>query len=307
MKIVPVPIAMCALILGQASQLPTFRTVSDAVLVDVTVTRGATPVSDLTINNFELKDDGVKQQIRDVTVGSVPVDVLLALDVSGSIVGEKLSALQHAGRSLIQALRPEDRIAVVSFSNSVQLEFDWSADKSAAAAALAGIRSGNRTSLYDAVSAVSLFGTVNGDVRRHLLLITDGYDTASWISPLLAIDQAKRSNLIVHVIRVGYSRPIHFAATGSAQQDRHQIFLRQPELVPTEFLPMLTQETGGDLIDGENEERLAALCLQVGQVIRATYVLSYVPAGVSASGWHSIEVSLKSARGSVVARRGYQR
>jgi hypothetical protein len=83
--------------------------------------------------------------------------------------------------------------------------------------------------------------------------------------------------------------------------------LRHPELVPTEFLPTLAQETGGDLIDAENEEQLASLCDQVGEAIRTTYILSYAPAGIASDGWHAIDVSLKGARGSVVARRGYQR
>lgn len=95
---------------------PRFRVAVDAVSVDALVTRGGRPVSGLSANDFEVRDNGVPQQVKVVSVEAVPVNVVLALDVSESVAGERLASLADAGRAAVRGLRAIDRAAILTFS-----------------------------------------------------------------------------------------------------------------------------------------------------------------------------------------------
>lgn len=71
---------------GQEQQ-PIFRVTSELVAVPVFVESGNTPVTDLTVDDFELRDNGVVQAIEAVDDASSPVDLVVVVDVSGSVAG----------------------------------------------------------------------------------------------------------------------------------------------------------------------------------------------------------------------------
>ena len=71
------------------------------------------------------------------------------------------------------------------------------------------------------------------------------------------------------------------------------------------FVAELTSETGGRVIEAEDDANLHATFVVTLGEFRNRYVLSYTPAGVPAAGWHRLEVKLKGKKGSVTARRGY--
>jgi hypothetical protein len=80
-----------------------FRSSAQAVLVDVQVLEGNVPVAGLTAADFELRDSGVAQKIEAVTFEDVPVSLMLALDVSGSVKGAPLEHLKEAARAAAAA------------------------------------------------------------------------------------------------------------------------------------------------------------------------------------------------------------
>src|SRR5919112_32731 len=85
---------------GQAPppQQPVFRTGADVVSVDASVQRDRRPLTGLTAADFELLDNGVPQEISDVTYEKLPIDVTLLLDVSASVTGPILDELRRALR-----------------------------------------------------------------------------------------------------------------------------------------------------------------------------------------------------------------
>jgi hypothetical protein len=106
-----------------AAQLPmptpqtTFRAGVDLVRLDVSVVRGAQPVHGLTTRDFSIVDNGVRQRIESVTLlTDLPVSVIMVLDTSGSVAGERLTHLIDAAHGLLVALRPDDRAALLTFS-----------------------------------------------------------------------------------------------------------------------------------------------------------------------------------------------
>src|SRR5215471_17354195 len=78
--------SVSALSLGLGAQRPTFRAFTDVVSVDVSVKNGRVPVGGLTPADFELRDNGVVQAIDAVSIETVPIDVTLIVDLSGSVV-----------------------------------------------------------------------------------------------------------------------------------------------------------------------------------------------------------------------------
>src|SRR5262245_13613845 len=91
------------------STRPVFRGRAEAVRVDALVTENSRPVSGLQAGNFEVLDNGVRQQVDAVSSDTVPLDVVLALDTSGSVVGDRLEQLRSAAGGLLGHLRSGDR------------------------------------------------------------------------------------------------------------------------------------------------------------------------------------------------------
>ena len=104
---------------GVPVQQPTFRAFADVVSVDVSVKTGRVPVAGLTTADFEVLDNGVAQQLDAVSIEAVPIDVTLAVDLSGSVV-PNVKAFKSDVEKFVAMLRPADRVRIVSFSSDVR-------------------------------------------------------------------------------------------------------------------------------------------------------------------------------------------
>jgi VWFA-related protein len=204
-------------------------------------------------------------------------------------------------------LRPIDHLAVLTFSALVQRNVDWSSDTAAAHAAIDRLSGSSRTSLYDALSIAISLQASSPPGRMHVLLVTDGFDTSSWLSPLVPIFQVRHSDLVVHVVRLGFSSRFASPTDILGNRDRRALFLAQPELAPAELLPIVAEDTGGELVDAETHASVEAICARLVESFRSRYVLTYSPTCFAPHGWHPLTVSVKNHRGNVVARRGYDR
>ena len=85
--------------------------------VDVLVTENGRPVQGLTPADFEVLDNGVRQKVDLASFEQIPLNVVLALDMSASLQGLRLGHLQTAGRTVLDGLKPGDRAALVAFSH----------------------------------------------------------------------------------------------------------------------------------------------------------------------------------------------
>ena len=106
---------------ANARQNPAFRAKVESVRVDVLVTDNGQPILGLGPADFELLDNGVPQQVELVSFDQVPLNVILALDMSDSVAGERLEQLRGAGGGLLAALHKEDQAALVTFSHVVAM------------------------------------------------------------------------------------------------------------------------------------------------------------------------------------------
>ena len=116
-----------------AAQTATFSSRLEAVRVDVLVTDNGRVVRGLRPADFEVVDNGVVQQIDLATFEELPINVILAIDMSQSMVGERLEHLRAAGRAVLDGLRREDGAALLTFSHIVRLPQGLTRDAGACA------------------------------------------------------------------------------------------------------------------------------------------------------------------------------
>ena len=100
----------------QQEPAATFRSGADVVSVEASVRREKRPVTGLKLGDFQLLDNGVPQQISDVSYERLPIDVTVVLDVSASVTGAVLDQLRQSVRQLKTDLGPSDRLKLVAFN-----------------------------------------------------------------------------------------------------------------------------------------------------------------------------------------------
>jgi len=266
----------CLLTATLAQAQPSFRSRIEAVEVDVAVMRGGTTVAGLTADNFVVTDNGVVQEVRATLLAAEPLRLTLMLDVSKSVSGSRLASLIKAGRAMVHALRPDDQVSLITFSHRVTSVVPMGHDRSAINDALAMLSGDGATALRDA-AYLGLATASDGHARALLLLFSDGFDTTSFLTEDTVLESAKRSNTVVHAV--------HFR--------------------PDAFLSRLAEISGGRTWSASSDRQLEELFGRVLDEMRARYLLTYSPSGPQKPGWHQIKVSLKGARGDVIAKQGY--
>jgi VWFA-related protein len=295
---------ICAALAAAAGSPQTFKTDVDAVRVDVLVTERNRPIAGLSKEDFVLRDNGVLQRIDSISLEEVPFSMLLALDTSSSVNGPALKDLQQAARAAIGALRATDRASVITFSDVLRRRAEWSPNRPALADAIEATRASGPTALFDAAfAALSARDPLPG--RRGLIvLFTDGDDTASWLPSHATLEKTNRTDAVVYVVTT---------VPPPASPDRHLYYRSGIRLTPdagvvdrSSFLREIAERTGGDLLITDSRGLPATFERIVGE-FRRRYLVSYMPSGVEAGGWHAIDVTLGNHRGKVTARRGYQR
>lgn len=141
--------------------------------------------------------------LQPTSVRRVPANVLLLLDTSGEIVyGKSTKATRETAKSLIGALRAEDRFAVLQYHNQVETLAAWTSDKAAVIEALDHkLGFGRRSAFHAALSEALFFFEKTPRENRHLVLITDGVDSfGEPEAKTAAIERLMASEINVHVI-----------------------------------------------------------------------------------------------------------
>jgi len=260
-------------------QRPTFSSRALAVRVDVLATENGKPVSGLTAADFELLDNDVPQTIDAVNLGDFPVNAVIALDVSASTAGQAFEDLSAAGGALIDALRPEERASLTTFSEAVAPLVPLTTDHAAVHRALTNVVAGGQTSVIDGVY-VAMMTAQSVDGRPLVVVFTDGLDTVSWLRDADLIDATKRASAVIYTVATGPARQWQFLKDLATATGGRAIALGSPKSLQAEFLKILTE-------------------------FRSRYLLSFSPQGVAETGYHRLTVRSKRRGIIVTARPGY--
>jgi Ca-activated chloride channel family protein len=289
-------VALAALTTGFASQ-QTFRVGVDLVHFSVIVTdRQGAPVTGLTVDDFELVEEGRPQSISYFLEGfpesgdlgrMLPLHLGLALDTSGSMASD----IKDVRTGMIKFLNANEHAVdttLVDFDTEVRLARYSSADYARLIERIRMRKPDGWTAFYDAVG-VYLNGAADQDGEKILVIFTDGGDTRSAITFSELLDMLRASDVTTYVI--GYLEHQH----SSARTEQRMQLLRMAEL------------TGGDAFFPSSVKELEKIFGKIERTIAARYSLGYTSTDRRMNGsWRRVQVRLKrpDLKGAKIRTRG---
>ena len=220
--------------------------------VDVLAMDGRRPITGLTAADFELRDNGVVQDIQLVDTQGLPLGIVCALDASDSVAGPVLDDLTLAATALVDNLHRDDTVALLAFATRVHLLAPFTHDADRVRASIAALKPAGRTALRNAAFAAFALREQTPS-RPLILLFSDGQDTVSWLSREDVRAAAARSDAVFYGV-------VSERSGGGA----HVPFLRD-----------VASGTGGRVLMASAS--LQSTFAAILDEFRTRYVLTYVP------------------------------
>jgi Ca-activated chloride channel family protein len=252
------------------------------VLLDATVkTRTGDIMSDLKKDDFQVREDGAVQKLEVFSRDELPLNVALVLDLSDSI-GPFLGPLRDAATTALAALKPDDEVALFTFSTEAELRVPFTKDKSKIADQISTFRAGGATNINDGifVAAQYLLKTPpNG--RRVIILISDdvGTDAGGQGTRDIVTESIAADTVLYNLKIPGYNPASTLFAASMI-----------PGLVN---IRKVMDQTGGEIFDVKNVANLDAMFQALIQRIKTRYTLGYYTNASGAEGKpHKLDVVL---------------
>lgn len=272
---------------AQDDQGTTFKV--DVKLVNVFVSvqdQNGSPVSTLKKENFEVLEDGLRQNVAVFTRESeLPLSIVMAIDVSLSTKKDLKLELESARRFARSILRPIDGLSLFQFSEVVDELVPFTADLRRIDRGIDRVRQGSATALYDALY-LGAEALEKRQGRKVMVVITDGGDTVSTTTYREAVRAAQQAEAIVYSIIVV---PIQ-ADAGRDVGGEHALL-------------ELSRETGGKHYYATSTEMLDKAFRQIGEELRTQYLLAYYPSRrLANSDFRRIEVNIVGSTDQLKAR-----
>jgi VWFA-related protein len=281
-------------------------------------------VTSLSQNDFTVFEDGVKQPILHFEPTYAPFSLVLLLDTSGSTISFRQQFKQAAWRFL-DALAPDDRVAVIQFNAKVKTLSGFSTDRKKTAYAIEIAEGAGETYLYEALRYALKALAQEGKPRRNAIVVmTDGLDTQLRNSDRSALYKAKTDEEAIAAIDAKASGALN-AVLGLADKQGVSIYplalpsgdpkrLPLPDPVITGIysaartrLQSLADRTGGRLNEIQRLDQMARLYVEVAADLRSLYTVAYQPRGDRGRDgkWHAIKIEVDQPELTVRTRPGY--
>jgi Ca-activated chloride channel homolog len=276
LKTIACVLALAALPASAPGQVLTFSARSDLVVFSATATDGrGRPVTDLRRDEFRIYEDGRLQPLAHFHGGrGLPARVLLLVDASGSMNDEwKVASARRAAGQMLDALGPEDQVALAGFDSRYWGVVAFTRDKEAVRRGLASVTPFGSTALHDALDKAAHDIATWGEGRRAVVVLTDGVDTSSLSSPDDVI--ARSRALDVPIYSVSVVSPLDDpAAREFLGGDRR----RAEATVATELLSRYAALSGGVAFRVSDAAGLQAAATRIASELKHQYRLGWSPA-----------------------------
>jgi len=280
-----------------AAQQPSFRSAIDVVSMNVTVTDSTNRyVTDLTEKDFEIFEDGVKQDLTLFNRTNLPVALSLLIDTSSSME-DRMSIAQDAAIGFVRKLRPADLGEVIGFDSRAEVLQKFTSNSAELEQAIRKTVAGGSTSLNNALY-ISLKGLKKIPVRQEdeirrqaIVLLSDGEDTSSLVSFEDVLDLARRSETAIYAIGL--------MEDGSGSQSKG---FREA----TYALRQLATDTGGRAFFPADIKSLASVYGQIYDELSSQYTIGYTSKNPRRDGaWRRLVVRVSRPNVQARTKQGY--
>ena len=279
------------------------------------------PIVNLNRENFELFEDGVKQNITKFESSEAPFSVVIMLDMSGSTLGFREVIRQSASR-FIDALSPADRVAVIEFYDKVNLRNDFTTDRGKIIHSISVSNGRGKTHLYKALDFALDQLSHEKSRRKAIVVLTDGVDTSLRDKDREALEKLS-DDQIATAIKPETNAELDRILGRSDRQGVTIYPLALPTGDPAKLadptprqvamfkaararLQIVADRTGGTLNAINRLEEMGRLYAQVAADLRTLYTVEYQPINDKRDGkWRSIRIDVMRPELISRTRQGY--
>ncbi len=285
------------------------------------VDRKGRPITDLNKENFTIYEDGVKQNIARFEPVVTPFSLVMILDMSGSTLGFRETIRQSAFR-FVDALAPEDRVAVIEFYDKVNLRNDFTTDRKIIGNSIGVANGRGKTQLYKALDFALTKLAGEGKRRKAIIVLTDGVVTALRDTDrdlLLKVGEKDMPTAIKPETNENLNRVLNKAdvqgvtiyplalPTGDPSKlaDPMPIQVAMYQSARSR-LQILADRTGGTLNTINRLEEMGRLYASVAAELRTLYTIEYQSTNEKRDGkWRAIKIEVNSTELISKTRQGY--
>jgi len=235
-------------------------------------------------SDFTVWENGVERRVTNVSPANEPFNLVLLLDVSGS-VEERMDFIRKAARDFLRTTSPQDRISIISFRDDIQIISDFSTDRQFLSKKLDEIDAGGGTALYDALGYVLAepLKRLRGE-RTAIVVMSDGDDNKSFLPFPAILEALTESGALVYPLFV----PSGLIPESSVPRPEITIDpLRTRYLTLTtraeEQARKLADASGGIYYPIKHIEDLQKAYDEVVAQLRSAYTITYASNSASAS------------------------
>lgn len=317
------------LFLSGAAAAVSAQTPDEVIKVDTSIVRlnvgvvdrQGRPVTNLSRESFALYEDGVKQDISRFESTVAPFSVVMLLDMSGSTIGFR-DVIRPSARRFIDALAPEDRIAVVEFNDKVNLLNDFTINRKMIANSIVSANGRGKTQLYKALDFALEKLSAEGNRRKAIIVLTDGADTSAGEIDRVFLEKVNKTD-IATAVKAEDNRLLTKVLTASDKQAVTIYPLALPTGDPSKLieptplrmamynasrsrLQLLAERTGGTFNAINRLEDMGRIYATVAADLRALYTIEYAPADTVRNGkWRTIKIEVPDSALISRTRAGY--
>jgi len=277
--------------------------------VGVVDTKGR-PITTLNKDNFVLYEDGVKQEIAGFQPVASPFSLVVILDMSGSTLGFREVIRQSAFR-FIDALAPEDRIAVVEFYDKINLLNDFTTNRKTVGNSIRVANGRGKTQLYKALDFSLEKLAKEGKRRKAIVVLTDGVDSSVRDKDRDFLEKVKDNDILTS-IKPETNDTLNKVLSRADTQGVTVYPLALPTGNPAKLadptpiqialfsaaqtrLEILANRTGGTLNAIDRLEDMGRIYASVAAELRTLYTIEYQSTNEKRDGkWREIKIEVKS-------------
>ncbi len=259
----------------------------DMVSLPVVVTdKVGRRITDLKKEDFQVFENGTKQEISGFAATDEPIQVVLMLDTSGSTETD-LAKIQNAAIDFVNQLHPDDEVAVISFADDVRMQEDFTIDRDKNEYGIKKTRTGDWTVLYEAVwlGLEDVLKPIKE--RKALVLFTDGVDTRSTkASAGETLDLSKETEATIYCVYYDTEYAVNRRSAKSVLDPTYPRFptpyptaipgagsTREEYQIGRSYLSSLAENSGGLMLDGMTN--LDNAFAQVAKELASQYSIGY--------------------------------